>query len=495
MKAETKAQSLMLAVLLVTGCQQQPQKPPPVGGLGPIQVFVSSDLRGEVEPCGCNLEPLGGLARLGQALGQAPVVTRRHLLLHGDLLAEAHGPKEEAYAQFQLKAQFLSQQLQGLGLSLAVSGPADRKLPAKLWPKNFGGSPSIKPGGIQVLSDGLLVIREPLPTTVPEADVTVLVSERPLEDLRQARSTLLKAGVDLVLLGGQKGEQPIWTALAPGLFVLRSGERGQRLARLDLHIRGPGILNELPGAASRKRELEMIDKRITSTQELRDRLRVKQASSAAIEARSRQLQKLRKQRNEQAKSALPSLPDTGNYVTLTTQILDSQIGDEPNLAKAVADHHRKVGSMNRQAEASRQCPEPDPKQAQYIGSKACASCHPAAYQLWKSTTHSQAWDTLVQAGRDYDYACVSCHSAGFGEDQGFCKVTEAADRVNVGCEACHGPGSKHADRSEPQQIERDRGVDACKSCHHPPHTKAFHGQERLARILGPGHGLQADGTK
>ncbi len=486
-----KGESLLLIVVALAACSRQSPVAPPNQSDHAVELLVSSDLKGEVEPCGCNLEPLGGLARLSTALksvsGQGP----KHFLLHGNLLSEGHAPSPQAEAQFKLKRAFLNRTLPTLGLSLALPGPADRALPKDLQPGLIGGSPDLAPGAYHSLKGGLLIVREPVQSSLPKSPLKVLVSERSLDALRGDIESLQAAGIGLVLVGGQSGEQALWTSLADGIFLLRSGERGQNLARLELHLRGDGPLRELPGASKRKQELARLDQRIEAIREARDRLRVRQASPQAIAARDRQLVAARRARADKVNEPLPALPKTGNFVLYHPLVLDSQVADDPATARAVAEHHREVGDLNRQAESQRQCPEPDKTKAQYVGSKTCKTCHQAAYELWQQTPHSKAWKTLEDAGRDYDYACVSCHSAGFGDAQGFCKVTEAGDRLNVGCEACHGPGSRHAQTGDKAQIERDRGLAGCTSCHHPPHTKAFHLDDRLARILGPGHGANA----
>ena len=47
------------------------------------------------------------------------------------------------------------------------------------------------------------------------------------------------------------------------------------------------------------------------------------------------------------------------------------MADDPEMAKAIAQHHRKVGDLNRQAESKRMCPPPDTNEAVYLGSSAC----------------------------------------------------------------------------------------------------------------------------
>lgn len=69
----------------------------------------------------------------------------------------------------------------------------------------------------------------------------------------------------------------------------------------------------------------------------------------------------------------------------------------------------------------------------YVGSKKCRMCHLDIYKSWQSTDHSQAMNVLDET-QQADSNCTRCHSTGTK------KAGELID--NVGCEACHGPGSQ-----------------------------------------------------
>jgi hypothetical protein len=66
-----------------------------------------------------------------------------------------------------------------------------------------------------------------------------------------------------------------------------------------------------------------------------------------------------------------------------------------------------------------------PYDAEFIGSTACSLCHPAVYTAWEKTLH-------------YPF---------------------------VGCEICHGPGSKHVLTQSPQFIKIDTSSKQCGLCH------------------------------
>lgn len=85
-----------------------------------------------------------------------------------------------------------------------------------------------------------------------------------------------------------------------------------------------------------------------------------------------------------------------------------------------------------------------PADQQYTGVKQCASCHFDQFMKWKSTKHATNFD-LLPAKYQTDAKCLECHTTGFGAPTGFTTAAASADLKGTTCEACHGPGSKHAE--------------------------------------------------
>jgi hypothetical protein len=88
-----------------------------------------------------------------------------------------------------------------------------------------------------------------------------------------------------------------------------------------------------------------------------------------------------------------------------------------------------------------------PKDQTYLGTKQCASCHFEQYVDWKKSKHSKAFDLLTPKYRE-DASCLKCHTTGFGQPTGYKDATTTALQ-GTSCEACHGPGSKHAEICKP----------------------------------------------
>ncbi len=146
-----------------------------------------------------------------------------------------------------------------------------------------------------------------------------------------------------------------------------------------------------------------------------------------------------------------------------------------------------------------------PTTAAYVGSAACASCHPAEYETWSKSAHARAGDTLVEKGEAKNADCLRCHTTGYGLPGGFptgAALAAHADRAGVGCESCHGPAGDHV---EPDQ--RKIGsilslgdkcdscviLQICGSCHDDANDPGFE-FEVLEKIEAQRHGTIEPGT-
>ncbi len=170
---------------------------------------------------------------------------------------------------------------------------------------------------------------------------------------------------------------------------------------------------------------------------------------------------------------------------------------------------------------------------EYIGNAKCKMCHKkeekgAQYSKWEATSHAGAFETLksekaTQIAKEKGIAsdawkapeCLKCHTTGFGaggyevKDEAFWSPV-ADDKVgakavkrmtglqSVGCEACHGPGSKYKSKKVKQAIiagEKEASSvgllevneETCMTCHNEdsPTYKSFNYEERAAEIAHP----------
>jgi mono/diheme cytochrome c family protein len=124
----------------------------------------------------------------------------------------------------------------------------------------------------------------------------------------------------------------------------------------------------------------------------------------------------------------------------------------------------------------------------YVGENKCRMCHIKQHKAWLETKHATALEALVSGpdstiakmatalgvelkGKAVDNdACVVCHVTGFKLPGGYPAADSAktAAVMNVTCEACHGPGSKHvtAPLAEKKKfINRAVTANLCTQCH------------------------------
>jgi hypothetical protein len=126
----------------------------------------------------------------------------------------------------------------------------------------------------------------------------------------------------------------------------------------------------------------------------------------------------------------------------------------------------------------------------HIGTLKCAACHFQQFRTWRESKHAHAFDILPAKYRA-DATCLKCHATGYGHATGY-KGAATPNLAQVSCEACHGPGSEHAEMAlgflEKEITTADeariRGAivkmlpNACMECHvtaahkpHPPYDK------------------------
>jgi len=141
--------------------------------------------------------------------------------------------------------------------------------------------------------------------------------------------------------------------------------------------------------------------------------------------------------------------------------------------------------------------------SEFVGTNQCFVCHRPHTDSWSTTKHVNAFTNLPK-NYQQDDTCLKCHVTAFGQPGGFVSGTDK-DFLMVGCEACHGGGSRHIDAAkrfvlanpgEEASIEKEMREtitktpsDAvCSACHvtqshgiHPPYDgQKPKGQKRRA---------------
>lgn len=107
------------------------------------------------------------------------------------------------------------------------------------------------------------------------------------------------------------------------------------------------------------------------------------------------------------------------------------------------------------------------------GSQSCRKCHQADCDVWEQSAHSHAWQTLLKTGSQVDSYCQQCHVTGFGVPGGFVSAKRSPDRVNVGCESCHGPSQQHVEQPDVHTFHFKNAASTCVRCHDPENSPQF----------------------
>lgn len=108
----------------------------------------------------------------------------------------------------------------------------------------------------------------------------------------------------------------------------------------------------------------------------------------------------------------------------------------------------------------------------YLGSPACRACHAEIYERFtrsskKAVTWQQVEKMQPKLSPEEQQTCFRCHATGYGQRGGFVSYAQTPDLSDVGCETCHGPGSRHAAQRDKAHIQRKPDMETCYSCHTP----------------------------
>ena len=116
----------------------------------------------------------------------------------------------------------------------------------------------------------------------------------------------------------------------------------------------------------------------------------------------------------------------------------------------------------------------------YTGSDRCAPCHEQAFAKWATSGHAHAFQTLIENKQEYHPKCLGCHTIGYGMTHGYISPIATPLLVNVGCESCHGPSSRH-----PDQVQQGFGrtnTEFCVSCHSSENSPDFKPAEYIPKV-------------
>jgi 2',3'-cyclic-nucleotide 2'-phosphodiesterase (5'-nucleotidase family) len=496
-----------------------------------FRLVAFTDLSGYLEPCGCQSRPLGGIDKAAEQVGALRkqgvpmLVVSAGDLFFGDL-PEGALSADDAKTQETWKAETLGGIFERLGLVAATPGARDlsygpdvlaglaQRGPYSLLPAKPGtetpesvASRVVEVGGTQLGLVGLSTFASPsvelerareqalVQRAQAEIDrlrsggarwVVVLVSGTQRLGRRAAGSL---TGADFVLLGGL-GEADVPPPVRVGQsYLLRAGRQGHGLLVVDVFARGNGRLGDHADRSPWTRRVrdEGLRARI-------DDLATRIASwekDPSVDAANltEQRTRLAALRAELANKA----PAADGGSEFSAQFIELEVGmpQDATVRGTMDAYNARVNAHNKTAFADR-VPKPAPAgTASFVGSERCKSCHASEYEWWTRHKHGHAFTTLEKLHKEFNLSCVACHVTGY-EQPGGSTVTHNQGLIHVGCESCHGAGSKHVDEPDEEpaiDMVRSPTSDVCVRCHSPEHSDKFVFATYQKELIAPGHGL------
>jgi hypothetical protein len=506
-----------LLAVAVAGSTLVRGQPRPSSGERHLTLFYSGEVRGTLEPCGCTSDPLGDVARYA-ALVRTAESAGPTLLVDGGGLSFPESASAKERAANDLRAKFLGKTLQALGPFAA--GLADNDIGAghgEVSPRrlavNFSRSPAIVPSelktigevrvGIFGVADPALAARvgaqaeDPVPAAKREvarlrgAGAELVIALVPL-DRPTARRLARAAAPDLIVLGRQVGSGQARAEQVGSTFLVAGAEELARVGRIDFVLRGPGGLTDAGGpdaAGLRRVEIDAAMARLDEELKRWSSSSSATADPAFIAAKQRERAELDDEKKSLERAWTP--PANGSYFTNRLIPLRRSLPRDEKTAGEMRRLDGQVAAINL-----RNAPPPAPREpgrAYFVGDAKCGVCHKEALTFWKKTVHAEAWQTLVEVGKQNDYKCTGCHVTGYGQVGG--SSLGHTDRLrDVQCEVCHGPGSTHVAEKgleEPSSVHKEAPSSTCVGCHTEQHSDTFQYEAYLRDILGAGHGAAA----
>lgn len=280
------------------------------------------------------------------------------------------------------------------------------------------------------------------------ADADLVVALLPQE--RRTLATLGSVPADVAVIRGPSTRIDLGTAM-----VVAPRSRGKELGELRVALnKGASKLWSPEVVAGLQTELDRHQASLTRVQGEADNPRKEGRIAAA------------RRRVDRAQTALDAYgsAEGAHSASLILQPLSRDVADHPPTAKAVS-----ALLAGLEAEAGGSIPDDAPRLVggvgPYIGADGCTTCHGAPHAQWESTPHATAWETLRDDQHGRDPACVGCHVTGWKEAGGPRSVDEISAFRGVQCEACHGPGRRHAGAGTAATIQRSPPESLCRTCH------------------------------
>jgi hypothetical protein len=517
---------LFLAAFLPAACSARGRSDVKSPEQREFSLFITTDLMGTIEPCGCTTDPMGDLARTVELVQRARTGKDSSVLFldGGSLLYTALKLPERSVAQEELKAELLARvvvsDLQAAGIGL---GPYDlARGPGRVRPPRQAANVAtssgvpldppkiVEAGGVKVGIFGLVS-----PALVKSAGITaadpVAAAQKAVAELRQSGARVLVAllymarpqvvdlvravdGIDFAVVGqtvpGSKLTIQHEPTQVKNTWLIEPTERGQVVARVDLTVRGEGAFTDAIGEGRAAVAVLELDERLAKLRtDLAAWEKDPTSDKGFLAEKKKEVAELESERKTLLARPL-AIPDKGPWFTLTQVLIKKKLACNKKVQEEKQSFDVAAGKANRAAAAKLPSPPVPAGLATYVGVDECANCHGDEVEFWEKTRHHQAWNTLVEVKKEFNLDCISCHVTGWDRPGGSTLAHNEGLR-DVQCEVCHGPGSRHVEaggNEKPRSVVKSPDEKVCIGCHTPEHSDTFQLIPYSRDVVGKGHG-------
>jgi len=435
-------------------------------------LIYTSNRQGEVEPCGCQVNQIGGLNRLQAFFDREPKMDPL-FVDSGDTFFSAYPVNPRRLKQETMRAHLIARTYKRLGLNFFTPGERD-----------FAG-------GIDLLKNlekesGAVFLAANLTDTAGKA-------------LFPAYKVIEKGGMKALVIGiaDEEAFARVTEVKAlpaePALKAILAKER----KAVDQVI----LLSHL--GLKRDREVaSYLGKAVIAGSHSLDVLEPAEIRSDSW---------MGQPKTEGQQIGRIFVLSTGNQAQLIDLGKDLDVENETQ--KEILAYREEVRKLSL-AEADEKGSEILRKVSFSANANNCRACHQKQFDFWQSTKHASAYLVLYEKNQHFNPDCIGCHTLGFQDPRGFAlaakplesktlkvepfmkkifakgkdekkrrafyhsEIKLANDRkqiqknfLNVQCEHCHGNRAGHPNPAVVTQ--KKVSLSSCVECHKPPNAREF----------------------
>jgi hypothetical protein len=366
-----------------------------------IVIVHSNDVLGEIEPCGCRSNPLGGMARKANLLAGIEKKDAVIQLDAGDLLFPSDSLPPMLEKQSERQAEYLLKAMDQLHHDAGVPGEKDfalgwktfEKLRAHTKVKFLAANLSLAKGGKAFEPYAIFKRKDDQGKTVRVAVIGLVGDDlqwpkalkvSPPIEAAKKQIAALRGKADFIVALTHEGldaDKELATAV-PGIDIIIGGHT-QSFLQQSLKVNGAQIYqssfrNQYIGIIPLTHPIDFKDYQLIGLDPAYDSPEGKPGTMDLL---------VKKFKTDVAKLNL-----------------DDSAATEAQLEKSGLNKAPKFQTWPR-----------------------CAECHLEQYDFWRKTPHARALDPLVRADQSANKECLSCHTVGLGDPSGLIDIAKLAE--------------------------------------------------------------------